>query len=53
MWRGSHSVGKFVAGDPARFERLLSEQLTPDVLEAQVDADLAATVAGYGPGPAD
>ena len=44
---------KFVAGDPARFERLLSEQLTPDVLEAQVDADLAATVAGYGPGPAD
>ena len=29
----------FVAGDPARFERLLSEQLTPDVLEGQIDAD--------------
>jgi hypothetical protein len=33
----------FVAGDPTRFERLLSEQLTPDVLEEQISADRAAT----------
>jgi hypothetical protein len=25
---------RFVAGDPARFERLLTEQLTPDQLVA-------------------
>jgi hypothetical protein len=35
----------FVAGDPARFERLLSEQLTPDVLERQIDADRVAAAA--------
>jgi hypothetical protein len=29
----------FVNGDPGRFDRLLSEQLTPDVLEAQIRAD--------------
>src|ERR1019366_4204702 len=29
----------FVNGDPARFDRLLSEQLTPDVLEEQIRAD--------------
>jgi hypothetical protein len=29
----------FVGGDPARFERLLSEQLTPDVIEEQIRAD--------------
>ncbi|MGA3147232.1 MAG: DUF885 domain-containing protein [Acidimicrobiales bacterium] len=32
----------FVNGDPGRFDRLLSEQLTPDVLEAQIRADAAA-----------
>jgi hypothetical protein len=31
----------FVHGDPARFERLLSEQLTPDVLQDQIAADRA------------
>jgi hypothetical protein len=29
----------FVAGDPQRFERLLSEQLTPDLLDDQIRAD--------------
>jgi hypothetical protein len=29
----------FVGGDPARFDRLLSEQLTPDVIEEQIRAD--------------
>jgi hypothetical protein len=29
----------FVGGDPARFERLLSEQLTTDVIEEQIRAD--------------
>ncbi len=32
----------FVGGDPGRFERLLSEQLTPDVLEAQIRVDAGA-----------
>jgi hypothetical protein len=32
----------FVNGDPGRFDRLLSEQLTPDVLEAQIRADAGA-----------
>ncbi|HEV3280622.1 MAG TPA: hypothetical protein VG032_03370 [Acidimicrobiales bacterium] len=32
----------FVGGDPARFERLLSEQMTPDQLRDQVRADQAA-----------
>ncbi len=31
----------FVGGDPARFERLLSEQMTPDQLREQVGADRA------------
>ena len=39
----------FVGGDPARFERLLSEQLTPDVLQAQVRADGATAAAGAAP----
>ena len=30
---------RFVAGDPARFDRLLSEQLTPDVLLAEIAVD--------------
>ena len=32
----------FVNGDPGRFDRLLSEQLTPDVLGAQIRADAGA-----------
>jgi hypothetical protein len=32
----------FVNGDPTRFDRLLSEQLTPDQLEDQVRADRVA-----------
>lgn len=32
----------FVNGDPARFDRLLSEQLTPDQLQDQITADAAA-----------
>ncbi len=32
----------FVNGDPGRFDRLLSEQLTPDVLQAQIRADAGA-----------
>jgi len=32
----------FVRGDPGRFDRLLSEQLTPDVLQAQIRADAGA-----------
>ena len=36
----------FVAGDPARFERLLSEQLTPDVLQQQIRVDRAAGAPG-------
>ncbi|MGD0313686.1 MAG: DUF885 domain-containing protein [Acidimicrobiales bacterium] len=34
----------FVDGEPARFERLLSEQLTPDMLEEQIRADRAEPV---------
>jgi hypothetical protein len=33
----------FVGGDPTRFDRLLSEQLTPDVLEGQIRTDEART----------
>ena len=33
----------FVNGDPDRFDRLLSEQLTPDVLEAQIRTDAGVT----------
>jgi hypothetical protein len=33
----------YVGGDPARFERLLSEQMTPDVLADQIRIDLAAS----------
>ena len=40
---------RFVAGDPSRFDRLLSEQLTPDVLLAQIAVDGARAPA---PGPA-
>jgi len=36
----------FVGGDPARFDRLLSEQLTPDALVAQISADQAAPAVG-------
>jgi hypothetical protein len=36
---------RFVAGDPARFDRLLSEQLTPDVLMAQIEVDDAKATA--------
>ncbi len=36
----------FVAGDPERYDRLLSEQLTPDQLRDQVRADRAASGAG-------
>jgi hypothetical protein len=32
----------FVGGDPVRFERLLAEQLTPDVLAEQIRLDRAA-----------
>ncbi|MGO8872078.1 MAG: DUF885 domain-containing protein [Acidimicrobiales bacterium] len=32
----------FVGGDPARFDRLLSEQLTPEDLSTQIRVDLAA-----------
>lgn len=31
----------FVSGDPARFDRLLSEQLTPDDLQSQIESDRA------------
>jgi hypothetical protein len=31
----------FVDRDPARFDRLLSEQLTPDMLQAQIEVDAA------------
>jgi hypothetical protein len=34
----------FVNGDPARFDRLLSEQLTPDVLADQIRLDEARAV---------
>ncbi len=34
----------FVDGDPSRFDRLLSEQLTPDVLLAQTRPDRAGSV---------
>ena len=34
----------FVDGDPARFDRLLSEQLTPDVIQEQIRADGMTTV---------
>jgi hypothetical protein len=36
----------FVRGDPARFDRLLSEQLTPDDLLAQIASDRAGSVEG-------
>jgi hypothetical protein len=36
----------FVGGDPARFERLLSEQLTPDALQQQIRADRAPDAPG-------
>ena len=39
----------FVHGDPARFERLLSEQLTPDVLQDQIAADRARSAAPAQP----
>jgi hypothetical protein len=29
----------FVNGDPSRFDRLLSEQLTPDLLQDQIHRD--------------
>jgi len=32
----------FVGGDPARFDRLLSEQLTPDILDEQIRVDASA-----------
>jgi hypothetical protein len=35
----------FVGGDPARFDRLLSEQLTPDVLSEQIRSDGSAAPA--------
>ena len=35
----------YVGGDPARFERLLSEQMTPDVLADQIRIDRAASPA--------
>jgi hypothetical protein len=38
----------FVGGDPARFDRLLSEQLTPDVLAEQIRVD--SRDRGAGPG---
>jgi hypothetical protein len=41
---------EFVAGDPSRFERLLSEQLTPDVLQEQIRADRAAPPPGVPAG---
>jgi hypothetical protein len=34
----------FVDGDPVRFERLLSEQLTPDMLQDQIRADRSEPV---------
>jgi hypothetical protein len=42
----------FVGGDPARFERLLSEQLTPDVLDEQIRADRATATAASDVTPA-
>ncbi len=39
----------FVGGDPARFERLLSEQLTPDALSEQILADRVAANSVSGP----
>jgi hypothetical protein len=36
----------FVRGDPARFDRLLSEQLTPEDLQDQIADDRGATTAG-------
>jgi hypothetical protein len=38
----------FVGRDPTRFDRLLSEQLTPDVLQAQIRADGNGEAAGTG-----
>ena len=40
----------FVRGDPARFDRLLSEQLTPDDLQAQIASDRAAASEGSSEG---
>ena len=34
---------EFVRGDPARFDRLLAEQLTPEDLQSQIEADRAPT----------
>jgi hypothetical protein len=36
----------FVHGDPARFDQLLSEQLTPDMLESRIRTDRAGTARG-------
>ena len=41
----------FVDGDPARFDRLLSEQLTPDALEDQIRSDRADPAGAGGPTP--
>jgi len=41
----------FVDGDPARFDRLLSEQLTPDVLHDQIRSDRVAAAAAGDPSP--
>ena len=38
----------FVHGDPARFDRLLSEQLTPDVLVRQIRSDSVSRPAATG-----
>ena len=40
----------FVRGDPARFDRLLSEQLTPDDLSAQIASDRAGDSEGSSEG---
>jgi hypothetical protein len=46
----------FVRGDPARFDRLLAEQLTPDLLADQIRIDGVGThhegaaAPGSGPG---
>ena len=40
-WRDSRCAGRFAAGDPARFDRLLSEQLTPGDLADQIARDAA------------
>jgi hypothetical protein len=37
-----------VDGDPVRFERLLSEQLTPDMLQEQIRTDRSEPVGDSG-----